>query len=46
MPITWKKLGVLIIILAMVAGWRWLDVNGYLSNPMDKVDIPSVEINK
>lgn len=44
MPLTWKKLGVIIIILGMVAGWRWLDVNGYLGNPLEHV--PSVQIGE
>jgi len=43
-PITWKKVGVLVVIVMMVAGWRWLDNHGYLGNPLDKV--PSVEIVK
>jgi len=32
------------IILAMVAGLRYCDQQGYFSNPMDKV--PSVDINR
>jgi len=32
------------IILAMVAGLKWLDDNGYFGNPIDK--IPSVDINQ
>jgi hypothetical protein len=31
------------IILAMVAGLKWLDDNDFFGNPLDKV--PSVDIN-
>lgn len=44
MRITLGKVVVVVIILAMVWGWKWLDDNGYLGNPIDR--IPSVEFGR
>lgn len=44
MTIKLRHIIAVVAIIAMVAGWKWLDDNGYLSNPLDRV--PSVEINQ
>lgn len=44
MKITVGKVVALVVILAMVAGLRECDKQGWFNNPMDKV--PSVDINR
>lgn len=42
MKITLGKVVAVVAIVAMVAGWKWLDDNGYLGNPLDKM--PTVQL--
>lgn len=39
MKIGIREITIALIILSMVMGWRWLDVNGYLEVP----SVPSVD---